>query len=105
MTFAVIAVEDWRIIAGIVGALFVLISGKVMEFWQTWLKNKRDRDNDAKTIRVLESIAASNNEIQKGQVAQNGKLASVVVVNEAHHAELIRTLQTTCRLNTNQTKT
>lgn len=88
-----ITIEGWQAITGIVTLL--LIWG--LKFLQEFYKDRRERETDTAQIQVLRDIAASNAEISKGQVAQNGKLSTVVLINQQHHEELIRTLQSTCK--------
>jgi hypothetical protein len=88
-----ITLAGWQAIM----ALATLLCVWGLKFMQEWMKDRRDREADRQSIQALRDIAQSNASIVKGQLEQNGKLASVVAVNEAHHTELIRHLDTVCR--------
>lgn len=90
-----ITVENWQ---AVVAGLAVLLP-MIGKFWYDFLKDRREREDGKARLDALLEIARSNSNIREGQIEQNGKLSAVMKVNEAHHAELIRALQTTCRLN------
>ena len=92
---ATISVEGWQAATALLTLIFVW----ALKFWQEFLKDRRDRINDEAQLRVLSDIAASNAKIRDGQIEQNGKLATVVKVNDAYHAEIVRNLQSNCKFN------
>lgn len=88
-----VTIEGWQ--AG--AAAIVLILGVIFKFVLDVLNNRKEREASRDRLQVLKDIAISNQAIREGQVAQNGKLSSVVSVNQAHHEELIRAIQASCK--------
>ena len=68
-------------------------------------KDKISMLAEEEKLRTLRDIANTNNSIRVGQIEQNGKLSKAVAVNEAYHNELIRTLSTTCKMQSNKQQT
>jgi len=79
------------------GTFIVLIIGAIGLQVNAWRKHKSDTKIDEANLILQSEQRDVLRQIEKGQALQNGKLANVVSVNEAHHAELIRSLQVTCR--------
>jgi hypothetical protein len=75
------------------GMLIVMVLGAVGVLWS--------RIHDGKKEDLAQQIQKEQRDVMKqikqGQDLQNGKLATVVSVNEAYHNELIRALQSTCK--------
>lgn len=88
-----ITIDGWQ--AG--AAAIVLILGVIFKFVLDVLNNRKEREASRDRLQVLKDIADSNQAIREGQVAQNGKLSAVVSVNEAHHLELIRAINSSCK--------
>lgn len=101
---ATITVEGWQAIAGAVVIVLTVVFKFVLDLrrerrareeYQERSANERQASEER--LQVLRDIAATNAKIREGQVAQNGKLSEVVSVNKAHHEELIRALNATCK--------
>lgn len=105
MMLATVSVEDWRVLAGIIGGLVLLVSGQVFKFWIEFLRDRRDRESNASIISSLKSIADSNTQIREGQIVQNGKLSEAVSVNHVYHTELIRAIDSSCKFSKKKNKT
>ena len=60
-------------------------------------KDKREQADREADLALNVEIRDVMRQIEIGQANQSGKLAEVVGVNEAHHTELIRSLQIACR--------
>ncbi len=80
----------------VIVALTVAVLVKGLEWFQAWLKFRRETQNDKDQLEVLRDINSNMRQVRDGQIAQNGKLATVVQVNELHHAELLRALKDRC---------
>lgn len=87
------ATHNWELKAVAV----VLVLGVVFKFILDLYQRKNERAASTERLQVLRDIAESNKAIREGQVAQNGKLSQVVSVNDAHHAELIRAIGSSCK--------
>ena len=98
-TINVDATTALEALAGITGAW-------VLKILQEVHRDRRDRLAERDRLAVLTRIADTNETLVRGQAEQNGKLAAVTLLNQAHHEDLIRTLTTTCRfvLPNNQRK-
>jgi predicted RNA-binding protein len=81
--------------AAIAGAT-VLVLGSIFKFALDWKKSRDEREAASERLQVLRDIAATNMRLVEGQIAQNGKLAQVVRINDDHHTELIRAIAQTC---------
>ena len=88
MILATINMESWQVVGGVI----VLIMAQGLKFWQEWLKDRRNRALDTASLEALRTISITNAAIRDGQIEQNGKLARVCAVNEAHHLELVRAI-------------
>src|ERR1019366_1512786 len=88
--------------------LITLIVGAIGFRFDAWMKSKRESEDRQieetrnATYRIADfgvntEIRDAVRQVEKTQTAQNGKLAEVVAVNEAHHEELIRALPNICK--------
>jgi len=81
--------EHWQVYcAGIVLVLTVIFKF-VIDFY----KIKRDRAESEEKLQALRDIAASNRQIREGQTAQNGKLSSIMLINEQYNIKILSALQ------------
>lgn len=71
----------------------VMVLGAVGALVLKFIDNKKE--NLAQQIQIEQRDCMRA--VEKATTIQNGKLSEVLAVNEAHHAELIRTLNTTCK--------
>lgn len=83
--------------AAIVVAVLTLLIPHCVSIYQTFLKDRRERESDKQSLVVQRDISDNIRAVRDGQILQNGKLATVVEVNRAYHDELIRILPTTCK--------
>jgi hypothetical protein len=81
--------EDWKMI----GVVAAVVFGNLLTIYQTYLKDRRERKSDEQTFIVQKDIADNIRDVRNGQIAQNGKLSTVVEVNRAYHDELMRMLK------------
>jgi hypothetical protein len=90
MMLAQIATSDsFTIKCAAIGGVVTLILNGIRQWSVDRAKLRRDDDQ----VSALHDIARLTNDVRLGQVAQNGKLATVVEVNKAYHEEVIRTLK------------
>jgi hypothetical protein len=96
--------NDWELKAGavvlILTALGKLINDYRIDRRETRLAGEKAiRDEEAGRLRLeaLQEIARSNSNIRDGQIEQNGKLATVVKVNEVYHSEMLRAMAQVCQ--------
>jgi homoserine dehydrogenase len=75
------------------GMFIVMVLGAVGALVLKFIDNKKE--NLAQQIQIEQRDCMRA--VEKATTIQNGKLSEVLAVNEAHHAELIRTLNTTCK--------
>ena len=63
----------------------------------SWRKDKRESE-DRKSVQAV-NIETRDvlRQIEKGQSTQNGTLSKIYDVNESHHTEMLRVLQTNCK--------
>jgi len=66
-----------------------MILGFVANLVKDIFKYLRDRKADKDNLEIQKSIDDNIKDLVKGQVQQNGKLATVIEVNKAYHDQLI----------------
>lgn len=100
----IFAQTEWDLRAGAA----VLVLGVVFKFVLDFQSKKNERavaaerfaleqKSAAERTQVLKDIATSNQAIREGQLAQNGKLSTIMKINDDRHEEMIRALSSTCR--------
>jgi hypothetical protein len=84
-----IIIEKWQIGS----ALVIAVAVKGLDYVQAFLKDRRERISDERQDALQRDIANNIRGIREGQVAQNGKLSTVVEVNKAYHEEVMRMMK------------
>ena len=85
--------NTWVLAGGLITIVFVQI-GKLLSDYR---QDKSHRESTAANLQLQVEQRDVLRQIEKGQTAQNGKLATVVLVNEAYHREVLNSLNHTCR--------
>jgi len=85
--------QEWQAIA----AAIVLILGVIFKFALDWRKGRDEREAASERLQYLKDIADTNRAIKEGQIVQNGKLATIMKINDDRHEEMIRTLNSSCK--------
>jgi len=89
MILAETIVDNDKIVIAVASLLVV----KGFDYFQAWLKDRREQRTDRQQTDALLDIANNIRDVRNGQIEQNGKLSTVVAVNKAYHEEVIRTLE------------
>ena len=83
----------WVIVSGMV----TMILGFIAKWAADARKDRNDKDARERDLVTNIEIRDALRQIEVGTEKQNGKLDVVVRVDQAHHEELIRVLQTNCK--------
>lgn len=82
---------------GAIAAAIVLVLGVIFKFVLDWRKGRFERDAATERLQVLRDIADTNRAIKEGQIVQNGKLSTIMKINDDRHEEMIRAMNSSCK--------